>query len=61
MVAPIVRDLCKKHGLSYGAATFWEANVMTWKTLRAAALQAREATTGAVPKNLVWEALNTHG
>ncbi|KAI4990927.1 hypothetical protein ZWY2020_039298 [Hordeum vulgare] len=61
MVAPIVRDLCKKHGLSYGAATFWEANVMTWKTLRAAALQARDATTGSAPKNLVWEALNTHG
>jgi delta8-fatty-acid desaturase len=60
-VAPAVRDLCKKHGLTYSAASFWGANVLTWKTLRAAALQARSATSGAAPKNLVWEALNTHG
>ncbi|KAL5201613.1 hypothetical protein ABZP36_035967 [Zizania latifolia] len=60
-VAPFVRDLCKKHGLPYAAASFWEANVLTWKTLRAAALQARKATSGAAPKNLVWEAVNTHG
>jgi len=60
-VAPYVRDLCKKHGLPYSAASFWDANVLTWKTLRAAALQARNATSGAAPKNLVWEAVNTHG
>jgi delta8-fatty-acid desaturase len=61
MVAPFVRDLCKKHGLHYGAATFWEANVMTVRTLRAAAMQARQATTGAARRNLVWEAVNTLG
>lgn len=60
-VAPAVRDLCKKHGLPYSAASFWDANVLTWKTLRAAALQARNTTSGATPKNLVWEAVNTHG
>ncbi|PWZ41813.1 Acyl-lipid (9-3)-desaturase [Zea mays] len=61
-VAPAVRDLCKKHGLTYSAASFLDANVLTWKTLRAAALQARSATGGGgAPKNLVWEALNTHG
>lgn len=60
-VSPFVRDLCKKHGLPYAAASFWQANVLTWKTLRAAALQARKATSGAAPKNLVWEAVNTHG
>ncbi|TVU25720.1 hypothetical protein EJB05_28225, partial [Eragrostis curvula] len=43
-------------------ASFWDANVLTWKTLRAAALQARgTSTTGAEPKNLVWEAVNAHG
>ncbi|KAG8056474.1 hypothetical protein GUJ93_ZPchr0002g23843 [Zizania palustris] len=50
-VALFVHDLCKKHGLPYAAASFWEANVLTWKTLRAAALQARKATSGAAPKN----------
>uniref|UniRef100_A0A0D9XCN5 Protein kinase domain-containing protein n=1 Tax=Leersia perrieri TaxID=77586 RepID=A0A0D9XCN5_9ORYZ len=56
-VAPFVRDLCKKHGLPYAAASFWDANVLTWKTLRAAALQGRKATSGAAPKNLARAAL----
>ncbi|MQM23138.1 hypothetical protein Taro_056201 [Colocasia esculenta] len=59
-VAPFVRELCKKHNLPYSTASFWEANAMTIGTLRTAALQARELAN-PVPKNLVWEAVNTHG
>lgn len=59
-VSPVVRDLCKKHNLPYRSLSFWDANVSTIRCLRAAALQARDLTN-SVPKNLVWEALNTHG
>ncbi|KAL2926345.1 Delta(8)-fatty-acid desaturase 2 [Bienertia sinuspersici] len=59
-VAPVVKDLCKKHNMPYRSLTFWEANVSTLKTLRDAALQARDLTN-PVPKNLLWEAVNTHG
>lgn len=60
-VSPIVRDLCKKHSLPYRSFSFWDANVRTIATLRAAALQARKLVDGPVPNNLVWEAFNTHG
>ncbi|XP_068644810.1 delta(8)-fatty-acid desaturase-like [Aristolochia californica] len=59
-ISPLVRELCKKHNLPYTSVSFWEANVMTFKTLRTAALQARDFTK-PIPKNLVWEAVNTHG
>ncbi|GKV03610.1 hypothetical protein SLEP1_g15886 [Rubroshorea leprosula] len=59
-ISPFVMELCKKHNLPYKSASFWKANAMTVGTLRAAALQARELTK-PVPKNLVWEAVNTHG
>ncbi|XP_062154235.1 delta(8)-fatty-acid desaturase 2 [Alnus glutinosa] len=59
-VSPIVEALCKKHNLPYRSMSFWAANVSTIRTLRTAALQARDMT-GPVPKNLVWEAFNTHG
>ncbi|XP_027330454.1 acyl-lipid (9-3)-desaturase-like [Abrus precatorius] len=59
-IAPLVRDLCKKHNLPYNCVSFWKANVLTIQTLRKAALQARDASN-PVPKNLVWEAVNTHG
>ncbi|GMH22444.1 hypothetical protein Nepgr_024287 [Nepenthes gracilis] len=59
-VAPVVRDLCKKHNLPYRSLSFWDANVSTIRTLRAAALQAKDLSNGA-PKNLLWEAVNTHG
>ncbi|WOK99364.1 hypothetical protein Cni_G08076 [Canna indica] len=59
-ISPIVKELCKKHKLPYSSASFWEANAMTLRTLRAAALQARDFAK-PVPKNLVWEAVNTHG
>ncbi|KAJ8773610.1 hypothetical protein K2173_005856 [Erythroxylum novogranatense] len=59
-ISPFVRELCKKHNLPYNIASFWKANVMTYQTLRDAALQARDLAN-SVPKNLVWEALNTHG
>lgn len=59
-IAPFVRELCKKHKLPYSIASFWEANVMTVRTLRTAALQAQDLSN-PVPKNLVWEAVNTHG
>ncbi|XP_073007734.1 acyl-lipid (9-3)-desaturase-like [Typha latifolia] len=59
-ISPFVKELCKKHNLSYSSASFWEANVMTIGTLRTAALQARDIANPA-PRNLVWEAVNTHG
>ncbi|WCJ29607.1 Fatty acid/sphingolipid desaturase [Euphorbia peplus] len=59
-ISPFVIELCKKHNLPYNAASFFMANVMTLKTLKTAALQARDLTN-PVPKNLVWEAVNTHG
>lgn len=59
-ISPLARDLCKKHNLPYRSLSFWEANVSTIRTLRTAALQARDLSS-PVPKNLVWEAVNTHG
>jgi len=56
-VSPFVRELCKKHKLPYDIASFLKANEMT---VRNAALQARDFSNSA-PKNLVWEAVNTHG
>ncbi|XP_039121146.1 LOW QUALITY PROTEIN: delta(8)-fatty-acid desaturase-like [Dioscorea cayenensis subsp. rotundata] len=59
-ISPVVKELCKKHNLSYSSASFIEANCRTLATLRTAALQARDLGN-PVPKNLVWEAVNTHG
>ncbi|KAL2468764.1 Delta(8)-fatty-acid desaturase 2 [Forsythia ovata] len=59
-ISPIVQELCKKHSLPYRSLSFYEANVRTLETLRIAALQARDFT-GPAPKNLLWEAVNTHG
>ncbi|CAM8982751.1 unnamed protein product [Rhodiola kirilowii] len=59
-VAPFVQELCKKHSLPYTNVSFWQANVETIATLRTAALQAQDLTM-PVPKNLLWEAVNTHG
>ncbi|XP_050237706.1 delta(8)-fatty-acid desaturase [Mercurialis annua] len=59
-VSPFVRELCKKHNLPYKSLSFWDANVTTIRTLRTAALQARDLAN-PVPKNLLWEAVNTHG
>ncbi|GLT46600.1 hypothetical protein SLA2020_203440 [Shorea laevis] len=59
-VSPLVRDLCKKHNLPYRSLSFLEANQWTIRTLRTAALQARDLTN-PLPKNLLWEAVNTHG
>ncbi|KAL7187773.1 hypothetical protein ACSBR1_037765 [Camellia fascicularis] len=59
-ISPFVMDLCKKHNLLYNIAPFWKANVLTIRTLRNAALQARDLAS-PIPKNLVWEAVNTHG
>ncbi|GAB2291053.1 DNA replication regulator sld2 [Dionaea muscipula] len=53
-IAPLVRDLCKKHNLPYRSLSFLDANILTLRTLRTAALQARDFT-------LLWEAVNTHG
>lgn len=58
-VSPLVIDLCKKHNLPYRSLTWWEANVWTIRTLRTAAFQARDLANS--PKNLLWEAVNTHG
>ncbi|KAF3439936.1 hypothetical protein FNV43_RR18214 [Rhamnella rubrinervis] len=59
-ISPVVQDLCKKHNLPYRSLTFWEANLSTLRTLRTAALQARDAVD-PMSKNLLWEAVNTHG
>ncbi|KAE9615517.1 hypothetical protein Lal_00018389 [Lupinus albus] len=59
-ISPLVIDLCKKHNLPYRSLSFWEANQWTIRTLRTAALQARDLTNPD-PKNLLWEAVNTHG
>ncbi|KAG8363292.1 hypothetical protein BUALT_Bualt19G0007000 [Buddleja alternifolia] len=59
-ISPVVQDLCKKHNLPYRSYSFFEANVVTLKTLRAAALEARDLSCPVV-KNLLWEAVNTHG
>ncbi|XP_044464795.1 acyl-lipid (9-3)-desaturase-like [Mangifera indica] len=59
-ISPFVKELCKKHNLPYDIASFWKANAMTINTLRTAALEARDIAS-PVPKNLVWEAVNTHG
>jgi len=59
-ISPVVRELCKKHNLPYRSLSFFEANVWTLRTLRAAALEARDFSN-PIPKNLLWEAVNTHG
>ncbi|KAL0714958.1 hypothetical protein Bca4012_021937 [Brassica carinata] len=59
-VAPVVLELCKKHNLPYRSFSWWEANKLTVRTLKKAAYQARDKANPVV-KNLVWEALNTHG
>ncbi|KAJ6955457.1 delta(8)-fatty-acid desaturase 2-like [Populus alba x Populus x berolinensis] len=59
-VSPLVQDLCKKHNLSYRSLSFWEANVWTIRRLRNVAQQARDLSN-PVPKNMLWEAVNTHG
>ncbi|XP_039025265.1 delta(8)-fatty-acid desaturase-like isoform X3 [Hibiscus syriacus] len=59
-VSPVVKELCKKHNLPYRSLSFWDANVSTIRTLRTAALQARDLSNPA-PENLLWEAVNTHG
>ncbi|CAO2835549.1 unnamed protein product [Amaranthus hypochondriacus] len=59
-IAPVVKDLCKKHNLPYRSLSFWEANVSTINTLREAALQARDLPN-PLAKNLLWEAVNTYG
>ncbi|KFK37417.1 hypothetical protein AALP_AA4G254400 [Arabis alpina] len=60
LVSPVVQELCKKHDLPYRSLSWWEANVWTIRTLRNAAIQARDVTN-PVFKNLIWEAVNTHG
>ncbi|XP_057416310.1 delta(8)-fatty-acid desaturase 2-like [Lotus japonicus] len=59
-ISPLVIDLCKKHNLPYRSLSFVEANLWTLKTLRTAALQARNLTDPS-SQNLLWEAFNTHG
>ncbi|CAA0830663.1 Delta(8)-fatty-acid desaturase 2 [Striga hermonthica] len=59
-VSPVVQELCKKHNLPYNSLSFYEANRWTLRTLRSAALEARDFSL-PVPKNLLWEAVNTHG
>ncbi|XP_028807017.1 acyl-lipid (9-3)-desaturase-like [Neltuma alba] len=59
-ISPLVSELCRTHNLPYNCVSFWEANALTIQTLRDAAFQARNLSN-PIPKNLVWEAVNTHG
>ncbi|EYU32187.1 hypothetical protein ABFS83_02G169300 [Erythranthe nasuta] len=59
-ISPMVQELCKKHNLPYRSLSFFEANKVTLQTLRSAAMEARDLAN-PVPKNLLWEAVNTHG
>ncbi|KAL1549796.1 Delta 8 Fatty Acid Desaturase [Salvia divinorum] len=59
-ISPLVQELCKKHKLPYISLSFVEANKWTLRTLRTAALEARKMADPA-SKNLIWEAVNTHG
>ncbi|KAL0339468.1 UNVERIFIED_CONTAM: Delta(8)-fatty-acid desaturase [Sesamum angustifolium] len=59
-ISPLVQDLCKKHNLPYRSLSFLDANKLTYRTLRTAAMEARDFSS-PVPKNLLWEAVNTHG
>ncbi|GAB2245075.1 hypothetical protein Droror1_Dr00000568 [Drosera rotundifolia] len=59
-IAPLVRDLSKKHNLPYRSLSFLDANIWTIRTLRTAALQAQDLTNPTT-KSLLWEAVNTHG
>ncbi|KAL3624423.1 Delta 8 Fatty Acid Desaturase [Castilleja foliolosa] len=59
-ISPVVQELCKKHNLPYNSVSFVEANKWTLRTLRSAALEARDLSS-PVAKNLIWEAVNTHG
>ncbi|KAB2052387.1 hypothetical protein ES319_A12G117200v1 [Gossypium barbadense] len=60
-VAPLVRDLCNKHNLPYNSLSFWEANELTIRTLKMAAMEARDVNNSGVSKNLLWEAVTIHG
>ncbi|RYR47272.1 hypothetical protein Ahy_A07g033220 isoform H [Arachis hypogaea] len=56
-ISPLVKELCKKHGLPYNHVSFWKANVLTLNTLKDAALQARNLSN-PIPKNLdIWPPL----
>ncbi|KAK4274575.1 hypothetical protein QN277_017774 [Acacia crassicarpa] len=59
-ISPLVKELCKRHNLPYNCVSFWKANALTIQTLRDAAMEARNLSN-PMPKNLVWEAVNTHG
>ncbi|KAK9749098.1 hypothetical protein RND81_02G102400 [Saponaria officinalis] len=59
-ISPFVKELCKKHSLPYRSMSFWRANLVTFKTVHAAAIEARDLTNH-VPKNMVWEAMTTYG
>nr|GLL30681.1 acyl-lipid (9-3)-desaturase-like [Ipomoea trifida] len=60
-VSPFVKQLCEKHGIAYNHESFWAANVLMFKSIRDAALMARDLSPEKAPKNLVWEALNSFG
>ncbi|KAH9622074.1 hypothetical protein KSS87_007324 [Heliosperma pusillum] len=59
-ISPFVKELCKKHSLPYSSMSFWKANVVTFNTVHAAAIEAREFSN-CIPKNMLWEAMTTHG
>jgi fatty acid desaturase len=62
-VVKFVRPFCEKYGLPYESVTFWEANRMIIRTLRTAALQARDFSkpVPALSESLLWEAVNSKG
>jgi delta8-fatty-acid desaturase len=62
-IAKFVKPFCEKYGMPYEMVSFWDANRMIIRTLRTAALQARNSSSPApsLSKSLLWEAVNAHG
>ncbi|BBN16734.1 protein MpFAD13 [Marchantia polymorpha subsp. ruderalis] len=62
-VAPFVKPLCDKYDLPYESVSWWEANLRVLRTLKAAAMEARDISKPApsLSKSLIWEAANARG
>ncbi|CAM6099424.1 unnamed protein product [Calypogeia fissa] len=62
-IAPFVRRLCLKYGMPYESVSWWEANLRVLRTLRTAALEARDMSKPVpdLSKSLLWEAVNVRG
>ncbi|KAL3697506.1 hypothetical protein R1sor_011582 [Riccia sorocarpa] len=57
------QPLCEKYKLPYESLSWLEANLRVLRTLKGAALEARDVSKPAPPlsKSLIWEAANARG